>query len=86
MEKVFKFWRGKISGTVRAHQQGGDDKTLTDTDVHVNELSDAFILLVEEEFKAQWGTCTMGRGRILLSEAGEFVSLPNLAINSTGGS
>lgn len=86
MERVFKFWRGKISGTVRAHQQGGDDKTLTDTDVHVNDLSDAFILLVEEALKPNGGRAQWGEEGYYFAEAGEFVSLPNLAINSTGGS
>lgn len=51
---------------------------LTIADVHVDDLSDAFILLVEEALKPSGGNAQWGDEGYYFAEAGEFVSLSSL--------
>jgi len=38
----------------------------THIEVHVDDVANTFILLVEESFEAKWGLSTMGKQRLLL--------------------
>jgi hypothetical protein len=73
---VSRFSRVRIFGIVSNDRGFMKDILLTNLDVHVDDLSDAFILLAEEALKPNGGSAQWGDEGYYFAEAGEYVRFP----------
>jgi hypothetical protein len=71
--RLSKFSRVRTFGIVSNKVGKLEDTALTLVDVHIDDLSDAFILLVEEAVKPKGGNAQWGDDGYYFAEAGEFV-------------